>query len=112
MRKQGVETLIFEHTSDYMKWLKPLNNRKNTGLIGTACVPNLLSGGFALKRMNIPSQCIYLDYSGCSRHWCKNDRPTTIVLSKLKRLVDAEFIDYNRVEVLEKIDVKAETTVA
>ncbi|MBN1924455.1 MAG: DUF116 domain-containing protein [Prolixibacteraceae bacterium] len=90
MQKLGVETILFRHTSDFTKWLKPWKNQADTGLIGTGCVMNLLSGGYALKHLNIPAQCIYLDYSGCSRHWCKKSVPTNINISRLRGMLDVD----------------------
>lgn len=60
---------------------------ENTGVIGVACVLNLISGGWLLKDMNIPAQCVLLDYCGCKNHWHDEGISTCINLDKLQRLL-------------------------
>lgn len=69
MSSKGIRTVLISHSSSFSKWLEPWSNQKRTGLIGVACVLNLLTGGFEMKRLGIPSQCVFLDHSGCSKHW-------------------------------------------
>jgi hypothetical protein len=85
MRKEGVKTVIIKHSSSFSKWLKPWANQKKTALIGVACVLNLLTGGFEMKRQRIPSQCIFLDFPGCRKHW-KSCCPGSIDLLTLKNI--------------------------
>jgi hypothetical protein len=87
MKKVGVETVLIKHSSDFSKWLKPWANQKSTGLIGTACVLNLLGGGYEMKQLNIPSQCVFLDYCGCKKHWDQNGIATQINIGQAKELV-------------------------
>ncbi len=88
MEKLGIETVLIKHSSDFSKWLLPWANQKKTALIGTACVLNLLQGGFEMKRLGIPSQCIFLDYCGCQKHWKEVGIPTEINVDKVKLLVE------------------------
>jgi len=67
--KEGIRAMLIRHSSDFSEFLKPWANQKQTALIGVACVLNLLKGGFEMKRLNIPSQCVFLDYCGCKKHW-------------------------------------------
>lgn len=69
MKVKGIRTVLIRHSSSFSKWLEPWSNQRKTGLIGVACVLNLLTGGFEMKRLGIPSQCAFLDHSGCSKHW-------------------------------------------
>lgn len=69
MHKNGVRTVLIRHSSKFSEWLKPWAGQKSTALIGTACVLNLLQGGFEMMRLGIPSQCIFLDLPGCQKHW-------------------------------------------
>lgn len=57
---------------------------KDVGVIGVACVLNLVSGGWALRDMGIPAQCVLLDYCGCRNHWHKEGFPTEINIDRLK----------------------------
>lgn len=87
MEKLGVETVLIKHSSDFSKWLLPWANQKKTALIGTACVLNLLQGGFEMKRLGIPSQCIFLDYCGCQKHWKEVGIPTEINVNQASKLI-------------------------
>ncbi|HPR30771.1 MAG TPA: DUF116 domain-containing protein [Prolixibacteraceae bacterium] len=90
LQKIGIETVTIHHNSDYAKRLKPWANQSHTGIVGTACVLNLLSGGYEMKKRNIPSQCAYLDFSGCKRHWTKNGIPTELSLSRIIHLLNPQ----------------------
>ncbi|MBN2806909.1 MAG: DUF116 domain-containing protein [Prolixibacteraceae bacterium] len=84
MLENGVETRIVEHASGFNASLKKWSNQQTTGLIGTACVLNLISGGMEMKKLNIPAQCIFLDYCGCKKHWNSQGIPTNINIEQAK----------------------------
>ncbi|NJK98458.1 MAG: DUF116 domain-containing protein [Bacteroidales bacterium] len=52
-----------------------------------ACVLNLLKGGYEMQKLNIPSQCVFLDYCGCQKHWHKNGIPTDLNSNQLQKIV-------------------------
>jgi len=87
MKKEKVNTVIIEHSSDFSKSLKQWSDQTHTGLIGTACVLNLLEGGFEMKKNNIPSQCIFLDHSCCQKHWGIKDNPSQIDEQQLLEII-------------------------
>jgi uncharacterized protein len=87
MKETGGHAYIVQHSSGFSKTLQRWANQKKVGLIGTACTLNLLTGGYEMKRLNIPAQCIFLDYSGCKKHWPSIGQPTTINLEQLKSIV-------------------------
>ncbi len=74
---------IIPHSSDFTKWLETLAAGKNVGVIGVACPLNLITGGLELKSLNIPAQCVFLDYCGCKNHWDKKGFATNINIDKL-----------------------------
>lgn len=86
MNKQGVRTVLIPHSTGFSKYLKPWENSSNTGLIGVACVLNLLTGGYEMQKLNIPSQCVFLDSCGCKKHWLSG-QPTRLNLQQLNKLV-------------------------
>jgi uncharacterized protein len=90
MKSIGVDTVLIKHSSDFSKWLLPWANQNNTGLIGTACVLNLLQGGYEMKKLGIPSQCIFLDYCGCKKHWNKKGIPTNINIERALQIVEKD----------------------
>ncbi len=63
---------------------------ENTGVIGVACILNLISGGWMLKDMGVPAQCVLLDYCGCRNHWHEEGIPTELNVEQLKHLLRVE----------------------
>lgn len=60
----------------------------DTGVVGIACVLNLISGGWMLNDMGIAAQCVLLDYCGCKNHWSKEGIPTEINFKRLEEILD------------------------
>lgn len=86
--KCGFEVLIVPHESSISasRGENPLIG-EDTGVIGIACVLNLISGGWMLRDMDIPAQCVLLDYCGCKNHWSQEGFPTEINIDQLKRIL-------------------------
>ena len=53
------------------------------GIIGVACVLNLISGGLKAKSLGFVPQCVFLDYCGCKYHWHESGIMTDINKDKL-----------------------------
>lgn len=64
---------------------------ENTGVIGVACVLNLISGGWALKDMGVPAQCVLLDYCGCKAHWHHEGFSTSINVNTLESILKKQY---------------------
>lgn len=60
---------IIPHTSSFTKWLKRFQNTEEYGVVAVACLLNIVVGGYQMRELNIPSQCVLLDYCGCKKHW-------------------------------------------
>lgn len=78
VKEYDCDTYIIPHSSDFSNWLKKWENTTEIGVIGVACPLNLMQGGLELRALNIPSQCVLLDYCGCKNHWCKEGIATGI----------------------------------
>ena len=63
-----VGTSLIPHSSGFSRYLKRWEGA-GTALVGVACVLNLLRGGYEMRGLGIPAQCVFLDYSGCAKHW-------------------------------------------
>jgi len=87
MKKQGITSYLIPHSSDFSKFLVKWKDCPDTSLIGVACVLNLIAGGYEMKRLNISSQCVFLDYCGCKKHWDKEGIATSLNISQLKNIV-------------------------
>ena len=88
-KAHNFEVLIVPHESSISSaktesaFIKP-----ETGVVGVACVLNLVSGGWLLKDMGVPAQCVLLDYCGCKNHWSRDGVPTEINMDQLKRILN------------------------
>ncbi|MGZ3882273.1 MAG: DUF116 domain-containing protein, partial [Flavisolibacter sp.] len=87
MRKHKVKAYLIPHSSGFSRFLRKWENTSDTGLIGVTCILNLLTGGYEMKRLNIPAQCIFLDYCACKKHWDPKGPPTALNVQQLVSLV-------------------------
>lgn len=81
--KEGINTCLIRHTTGFKDDLKKYARQQHTGIIASACVLNLLMGGLEMKRLNIPAQCVYLNYSACRNHWNPKGISTNIDLARI-----------------------------
>ncbi len=88
LEKQKIETILIPHSSEFSGSLKHWQNDPEVGLVGVACVLNLLKGGFELRKSNIPSQCVALDFCGCTKHWDNGGTPTKLNIGRLKNILN------------------------
>jgi hypothetical protein len=86
-KKHNFDVYIIPHASDLSLW-SPKEGSPKRGVIASACVTTLVEGGWELKRYDVPAQCVLLDYSGCKKHWCRqnNHLPTMFNVRELKRI--------------------------
>lgn len=86
-KKYNFEVYIIPHeSSDF-----PKNMSKNgLGIIGVACVTNLLSGGWKATSLGMEAQCVLLNYCGCKKHWHDSGIVTDIDISRLKKLLEID----------------------
>ncbi len=83
--QHGYEVLIIPHESSAFSDEKVPEGE--LGIIGIACVTNLLAGGWKAKSSGIPAQCVLLDYCGCKNHWDDEGFPTAINIERLKSIM-------------------------
>lgn len=81
----GFEVYIVSHESSAFSEATK-KDRDELGIIGVACVSNLIAGGWKSKSLNIPAQCVLLNKSSCKNHWHKTGIPTNINLNQLYKL--------------------------
>ncbi len=72
-------------------FLKGKAEKGEIGVVGIACVLNLLEGGWKAKSLNFIPQCVVLDYCGCKNHWHKEGMQTDINIEHLKRILQIYF---------------------
>ena len=86
-KQHGFNVFIVPHSSTFTQWLKRWENSTETGLIAVACLLNLVPGGYEMRELNIPAQCLLLDFCGCRKHWDAEGIPTEINENRLLELV-------------------------
>lgn len=88
-KQHNFQVLIMSHESSIFPKGKVDNvEESSVGIVGIACVLNLLSGGWKLKALDIPAQCVLLEYCGCKKHWHKEGFPTRININQFKKVMD------------------------
>jgi hypothetical protein len=84
-RQKNFTVYIIPHESDAFE----NNHIENSqiGVVGIACILNLLEGGWKAKALNFIPQCVLLDYCGCKNHWHPKGIKTDINMEQLKRIL-------------------------
>ncbi|MBN2349545.1 MAG: DUF116 domain-containing protein [Bacteroidales bacterium] len=81
--------IMLHESSTFNK--KVLDNSSATeAIVGIACVPCLISGGWKARDMNKPAQCVLLNYSGCKKHWDSQGIMTSINTGQLINILKSE----------------------
>ncbi|MDR2036339.1 MAG: isopentenyl-diphosphate Delta-isomerase [Bacteroidales bacterium] len=78
LKNYQIDAYLIPHSSNFSKTLKRWKEVPDVSLVGVACVLNLLLGGYEMISLGIPSQCVYLDFCGCKKHWDKKGIPTSL----------------------------------
>lgn len=84
--KDGFDVMVVPHASSAFKYSNI--EYGEVGIVGVACVLNLLEGGYQARRLNMIPQCVILDYCGCKNHWDDKGIVTDINLHELKKVFD------------------------
>jgi hypothetical protein len=81
----GFEVYIVSHESSAFS-KSTQKDREELGIIGVACVSNLIAGGWKSESLDIPAQCVLLNSASCKNHWHKVGLPTDININQLMKL--------------------------
>ena len=88
--RAGAATFLIPHSSSFSQFLEMWKDQKDVGLVGVACVLNLLTGGYEMLKLGIASQCVFLNYAGCRKHWHPDGIPTNLNARQLLQIVSAK----------------------
>ena len=91
--KKGFEVYVVSHESSALSQ-STQKDRDELGIVGVACVMNLISGGWKSESLGIPAQCVLLDSCGCE-HWVDSSKTTEINEYQLMKLLDIETRPFN-----------------
>ena len=86
LKEFEVEPFIWMTASQRTLFKKQTDSRKDIGVLGIACIPELIRGMRMCMRKNIPVVGIPLDANRCAR-WMGEFHPNTVNLDKLKGLI-------------------------
>lgn len=78
--KYNFKVYIIHHESSVFR---DKSTKENIGIIGVACILNLISGGWKAKNYGFIPQCVLLDYCGCKKHWHERGIITDISVNRL-----------------------------
>ncbi len=84
-QQYGFKVLIIPHASTAFSKLSV--EKGEVGIVGIACVLNLISGGYKAKSLGFEPQCVLLDYCGCKKHWHEKGLQTRIYLEGLRKIL-------------------------
>lgn len=65
VKNKDIEIAIIPHETS----INNLKIERKIGIIGIACITNLIAGGWKALRLGFIPQCVILDYCGCDKHW-------------------------------------------
>jgi hypothetical protein len=85
--RDGFRVIVISHGSQFGSWTRNPELRNGVGMVGVACVLNLLGGGWQAKAAGIPAQCVLLDGCGCRNHWDEHGVSTAIDHGELTRIL-------------------------
>lgn len=83
--KHGFRVYIIPHEST--PFTKERLEEGKIGVVGIACVLNLISGGWKARELGFVPQCVLLDYCGCKKHWDKEGIMTDINLTQFEKVI-------------------------
>lgn len=84
--KNNFEVYIVSHESSAFSKANE-DDKENLGIVGVACVLNLIAGGWKARSLGMPAQCVILNYVGCSNHWTDNPFSTSINYLELEKIL-------------------------
>lgn len=83
MENRDIDVCIIPHETIINKLNVETKNK--IGIVGIACITNLMAGGWEALRLGFIPQCVLLDSSGCEKHWLDKGKMTEINLEYLER---------------------------
>ncbi|MBI2419507.1 MAG: DUF116 domain-containing protein [Ignavibacteriales bacterium] len=86
-QREGFTVRLIPHSSGFSDWLKQWEGTTETGVVGVACLLNLLTGGYEMQSLKIPAQCVFLEHTACEKHWQKNHYPAAIEAGQLSKIL-------------------------
>ncbi|UTB31716.1 MAG: DUF116 domain-containing protein [Methanobacterium sp. ERen5] len=84
--EQGFEVYMVMHESSAFS-KSTQKDRDELGIVGVACVSNLISGGWKSQGLGIPAQCVLLNQATCKNHWNEEGVPTSINIHQLMKIL-------------------------
>ncbi|MGF7117069.1 DUF116 domain-containing protein [Methanobacterium oryzae] len=95
--KNRFEVYVISHESSAFSKSKQ-KDRDELGIIGVACISNLIAGGWKSNSLGIPAQCVLLDSASCQNHWDSHGIPTNINIEYMMKLFNIKSEEYCKLE--------------
>lgn len=85
LSKKYSDVRIIYHGSQIEQ--KKVEQIGNIGVVGVACVLNLLTGGFKARRLGYVPKCVILNECGCNIHWDEQGIVTSLDEEELEHVL-------------------------
>ncbi len=89
-KQHDFKVYIIPHASSTFSNMN--EHEHEVGIVGVACVLNLISGGYKAKSLGFHPQCVVLDYCGCKKHWHDKGVVTRINIGRLMRILNQSLV--------------------
>jgi uncharacterized protein len=86
-KRKGFNVRILLHESNMFSHSSGSLLPEDCAIVGVACVPCLLAGGWKVRSKGLPVQCVLLNYSGCNKHWHDKGIATNLDLDQLNKVM-------------------------
>ena len=86
MGAKGIPVYMVAHASGFSRVLKRWE-QTGTGVVASACMLNILPGGYEMRERQIASQCVPLEFPGCRKHWDEKGFQTSVNEERLVQIV-------------------------
>ena len=86
-KQKGFNVRILLHESNMFSHSSGSLLPEDCAIVGVACVPCLLAGGWKVRSKSLPVQCVLLNYSGCNKHWHDKGIATNLDLDQLNKVI-------------------------
>jgi uncharacterized protein len=86
-KRKGYSVKILLHESNMFAHSSGSILPENCAIVGVACIPCLLAGGWKVRSQGLPVQCVLLNYSGCAKHWHPSGISTNLDMEQLNRVL-------------------------
>jgi hypothetical protein len=96
----GMQVRLTSQSTSFSKLINKYVSIPDMGIVGVACVLNVLAGGYEMIERGIACQLVFLDFCSCMKHWPAINQPTEVSQEELFRKLDISTSRISNLEVV------------